>query len=100
MLEHPFRIVNEFIKKDDSETGKNGKFSEMEDGSHDKDSKSHDQASGTSPSSDAPSADSARDIPTLECAAGDLCNGEVVKIVKSTPNQDDLTSTTPMENTK
>lgn len=92
MLEHPFRFVNKFINHDDSETGKNDELSKMEGVG------SHDQASAPSPP---PSTDSAGDTHTLECAAGNVCGGggKGVKIDNS-PNQDDLASTTPLENNK
>ena len=92
MLEHPFRFVNKFINHDDSETSKNDDLSKMEGAGP------HDQASATPPP---PSTDSVGDTPTLECAIGSVCDGggEGVKIDNS-PNQDDLTSTTPLENNK
>ena len=88
MLEHPFRLVNKFINHDDE----TDELSKMESAG------SHDRVLATPPP---PSTDSAGDTPTLECAAGSVCDGggEGVKIDNS-PSQDDLTSTTPLENNR
>ena len=99
MLEHPLRIVNDLINHDDHDdnSGTDG-------------NRSHDQDSATPPPSS--SEDSAGtgggggDTPTLECATSNSCSGgngggggEGVK-VDSSPNQDDLVPTTPLENSK
>ena len=92
MLEHPLRFVNEFIHQDDDND------SEVD---H---TRSHDQASSATPIP--PTADDVRgkDTPTLDCAAGGVCGGggdEGVKInIDGGPILDDLTSATPLENSK
>ena len=92
MLEHPIRFVNEFIHQDDDND------SEVD---H---TRSHDQAASATPTP--PTADGVRgeDTPTLDCAAGGVCRGggdEGVKInIDGGPIQDDLTSATPLENSK
>jgi hypothetical protein len=90
MLEHPIRFVNGFIKHDDD----NG------DSGVDR-TRSHDQASATPTPSTADGVGGGGDTPTLDCAAGGVCGDEGVKIIDDGgPNQDDLTSATPPENSK
>lgn len=91
MLEHPIRFVNEFIHHDDNND------SEVD---H---TRSQDQASATPTP---PTANDVRgeDTPTLDCATGGICGvggDEGVKInIDGGPIQDDLTSATPLENSK
>lgn len=94
MLEHPIRFVNEFIHQDDDNDSKVDH------------TRSHDQASSATPTPPSPTADDVRgeDTPTLDCAAGGVCRGggdEGVKInIDGGPILDDLTSATPLENSK
>ena len=90
MLEHPIRFVNEFIHHDDNND------SEVD---H---TRSQDQASATPTP---PTANDVReDTPTLDCATGGICGvggDEGVKVnIDGGPIQDDLTSATPLENSK
>jgi hypothetical protein len=91
MLVHPFRFVNEFIKHDDDD---------VDDSRVDR-TRSLYQASATPTPSTADGVGGGGDTPTLDCAAGGVCGDEGVKIIDDGgPNQDDLTSATPPENSK